>query len=87
MSRLVYLCFFYLMEVNLWILKEKYVQYITDNHSKEQMASKDGGVETRKFFLNCMCLLLGRFDGKKFESIVSEYGTQMSYVLLPQVVN
>lgn len=61
------------------------IQYITDNHSKEQMASKDGGVETRKFFLNCMCLLLGRFDGKKFESIVSEYRTQMSYVLLPQL--
>lgn len=61
------------------------IQYFTNNHSKEHMASKDGGVETRKFFLNCMCLLLGRFDGKKFESIVSEYGTQMSHVLLPQL--
>ncbi|KAJ4706438.1 putative ARM repeat superfamily protein [Melia azedarach] len=61
------------------------IQYYSDNHSEEHMESKDGGLETRKFFLNCICLLLGRFDGKKFESIMSEYGTQISSVLLSQL--
>lgn len=48
--------------------------------------NKDGGAETRKFFLNCLCLLLGRFDRKKFETIVSEYGIRISHALLPQVL-
>ncbi|TXG70455.1 hypothetical protein EZV62_005390 [Acer yangbiense] len=61
------------------------IQYYTDHHSEKHMESKDGGLETRKFFLNCICLLLGRFDGKKFESVVSEYGTQMSRILLSQL--
>ncbi|BBH09755.1 hypothetical protein Prudu_022345 [Prunus dulcis] len=47
--------------------------------------NKDGGAETRKFFLNCLCLLLGRFDRKKFETIVSEYGIRISHALLPQL--
>lgn len=48
--------------------------------------SKDGSSETIKFFLNCLCLLLGRFDSKKFESVVSEYGMRISQVLVPQVI-
>lgn len=61
------------------------MQYYTDTHSEGSMESKDGGLETRKFFLNCICLLLGRIDSKKFESVVSDYGTRMSHILLSQV--
>lgn len=43
------------------------------------------GAETRKFFLNCLCLLLGRLVGKRFETTVLEYGSQISQVLLPQL--
>ncbi|KAI6696746.1 hypothetical protein NL676_016865 [Syzygium grande] len=45
----------------------------------------EGGAETRKFFLNCLCLLLGRLVGKRFETTVLEYGSQISQVLLPQL--
>lgn len=62
------------------------MQYYTDNHTEGHTDSKDGGVETRKFFLNCLCLLLGRLDSKKFESMIEEYGMQISRVLLPQVI-
>jgi hypothetical protein len=62
------------------------MQYYTDNHTGGHIDSKDGAVETRNFFLNCLCLLLGRLDSKKFESTTVEYGMQISDVLLPQVV-
>ncbi|KAF8044007.1 hypothetical protein BT93_A2094 [Corymbia citriodora subsp. variegata] len=45
----------------------------------------ESGAETRKFFLNCLCLLLGRLVGKRFETTVLEYGSQISQVLLPQL--
>ncbi|XVE96000.1 hypothetical protein REPUB_Repub02eG0183900 [Reevesia pubescens] len=61
------------------------IQYYTNNYDEGHANSKDGGMETRKFFLNCLCLLLGRFDGKKFEGILSEYGKQISNVLLSQL--
>ncbi|XWS56252.1 hypothetical protein CRYUN_Cryun09bG0070000 [Craigia yunnanensis] len=61
------------------------IQYYTNNYNEGHSESKDGGIETRKFFLNCLCLLLGRFDGKKFEGIMSEYGKQISHVLLSQL--
>lgn len=62
------------------------IQFYTDNYSGGPSENKDSGAETRKFFLNCLCLLLGRLDSKKFESIVSEYGMRISQVLLPQVL-
>lgn len=62
------------------------MQYYMDNHTGGQTDDKDGGVETRKFFLNCLCLLLGRLDSKKFEATTVEYGTRISDILLPQVV-
>ncbi|XVF56100.1 hypothetical protein PTKIN_Ptkin06aG0089800 [Pterospermum kingtungense] len=61
------------------------VQYYTNNYDKAHSESKKGSIETRKFFLNCLCLLLGRFDGKKFEGMVSEYGKEISHVLLSQL--
>lgn len=62
------------------------MQFYSNNQTQEHSENKDGGIETRKFFLNCLCLLLGRLDNKKFESIVSEYGTQITNVLLMQVL-
>lgn len=61
------------------------MQYYTDSHTGGHSDSKDSGVETRKFFINCLCLLLGRLDSKKFESTIVEYGMQISRELLPQV--
>ncbi|XP_061373685.1 uncharacterized protein LOC133316013 isoform X2 [Gastrolobium bilobum] len=61
------------------------IQYYMDNHSGEYADKKDGGLETRKFFLNCLCLLLGRLDSKKFESVVSEFGMNISRILVPQL--
>ncbi|GAV57287.1 hypothetical protein CFOL_v3_00825 [Cephalotus follicularis] len=61
------------------------LQYYTDSHAEGQIENKDGGVESRKFFLTCLCLLLGRFDSKKFEDMISEYGMQISRALLSQL--
>ncbi|MED6184209.1 hypothetical protein PIB30_045241 [Stylosanthes scabra] len=57
------------------------IQYYMDNHADV----KDGGLETRKFFLNCLCLLLGRLDSKRFESTVMEFGMNISRILVPQL--
>jgi len=57
-----------------------------DNHTGGgYIDNNDGGLETRKFFLNCLCLLLGRLDIKRFESTVSEFGMNISRILVPQV--
>lgn len=62
------------------------MQFYSNNHTSEHSESKDGGIATRKFFLNCLSLLLGRLDNKKFESMMSEYGMQITSVLLMQVL-
>uniref|UniRef100_A0A6J1DCN8 Uncharacterized protein LOC111019538 n=1 Tax=Momordica charantia TaxID=3673 RepID=A0A6J1DCN8_MOMCH len=59
------------------------IQYYSGLHTGEHIGNKDGR-ETTIFFLNCLCLLLGRLDSKRFESTISEYGTQISQVLLLQ---
>lgn len=62
------------------------LQYYMDNHTGGgYIDNNDGGLETRKFFLNCLCLLLGRLDIKRFESTVSEFGMNISRILVPQV--
>ncbi|XP_020211045.1 uncharacterized protein LOC109795896 isoform X1 [Cajanus cajan] len=62
------------------------IQYYMDNHTGSGYTdNNDGGLETRKFFLNCLCLLLGRLDSKRFESTVSEFGMKISRILLPQL--
>ncbi|XP_039010853.1 uncharacterized protein LOC120139789 [Hibiscus syriacus] len=61
------------------------IQYYTNNHVEGHAENKDGGIETIKFFINCLCLLLGRFDEKKFECILLDYGKQISHVLLSQL--
>lgn len=60
-------------------------QYYMDNHAGGYTDNKDGGLETMKFFLNCLCLLLGRLDSKRFEGTVSEFGMNISRILVPQV--
>ncbi|XP_008442244.1 uncharacterized protein LOC103486160 isoform X1 [Cucumis melo] len=59
------------------------IQYYSGHHTEETIGNKKAR-ETMIFFLNCLCLLLGRLDSKKIESTVSEYGTQISQVLLLQ---
>ncbi|KAF3442571.1 hypothetical protein FNV43_RR16487 [Rhamnella rubrinervis] len=69
-------------------LLEQYLsglQFYSDNHTGVNSENNDGGMETRKFFLHCLSLLLGRLDSKKFESMMSEYGMQITKVLLLQL--
>lgn len=61
------------------------MQYYSESYPQGCSDSKTGGIETQKFFLNCLCLLLGRFEGKKFECILSEYGMKLVPCLLHQV--
>ncbi|XP_027348855.1 uncharacterized protein LOC113860619 isoform X2 [Abrus precatorius] len=61
------------------------IQYYMDNHGSGSTDSNDGGLETRKFFLNCLCLLLGRLDSKRFEGMVLEFGMNISRILVPQL--
>ncbi|KAJ0246734.1 ARM repeat superfamily protein [Hirschfeldia incana] len=58
------------------------IKYYSESYPSD---TKTGGIETQKFFLNCLCLLLGRFEGKKFESIISEFGMKLVPCLLHQL--
>lgn len=61
------------------------LQCYSESNSQGRSDTKTGGIETQKFFLNCLCLLLGRFEGKKIESILSGYGMKLVPCLLYQV--
>ena len=61
------------------------MQFYADSKSKEHNKNADTGIATKKFFLNCLSLLLGRLDGKQIERTVSENGMQISRALVPQV--
>ncbi|CAA7060609.1 unnamed protein product [Microthlaspi erraticum] len=69
-------------------LLEQYLSGIkcySESNSQGRSDTKTGSIETQKFFLNCLCLLLGRFEGKKFESILSGYGMTLVPCLLYQL--
>ncbi|CAF2112619.1 unnamed protein product [Brassica oleracea var. botrytis] len=61
------------------------IKYYSESYPQGGSDTKSGGIETQKFFLNCLCLLLGRFEGKKFESIISEFGMKLVPCLLHQL--
>ena len=61
------------------------MQFYADNYTEEHTENKESGVETMKFFLNCLSLLLGHLDGKQFENAMSEDGLRISRVLISQV--
>lgn len=82
----IYLHDFYLVSLDGITSFLIHYTYIYLQFYASQTENKDGSSETIKFFLNCLCLLLGRFDSKKFDSIVSEYGMRISQVLLAQVI-
>ncbi|CAI9100017.1 OLC1v1036934C2 [Oldenlandia corymbosa var. corymbosa] len=58
------------------------IEPFTVNHGDEPAAEKDSAIQTIKFFLNCLSLLLGKLDGKKFEEALAEHGTMLSRVLI-----
>ncbi|XAR68546.1 hypothetical protein NMG60_11003705 [Bertholletia excelsa] len=57
------------------------LQFCADNYTEEHTSCKDSGTETMKFFLNCLTLLLGRFDDKQFGNAISEKGLRIDGVL------
>ncbi|CAA2969441.1 uncharacterized protein LOC111378014 [Olea europaea subsp. europaea] len=61
------------------------IQFYADNHAEESSSNKDSGVEIIKFFLNCLSLLLGRLDDKKFRTAMTDFGSQISQVLMSQL--
>ncbi|XP_058207689.1 uncharacterized protein LOC131320827 isoform X3 [Rhododendron vialii] len=61
------------------------IQFYAENHTEEYTENKDSGIETIKFFLNCLSLLLGHLDSKRFENTLSEDGLQISRVLISQL--
>lgn len=69
-------------------LAEQYlsgIQFYTEDNAKDHMGNRDGCIETRKFFLNCLALLLGRLDHKRLENITSVYGLRMSNIIMSQL--
>ncbi|XP_017241789.1 uncharacterized protein LOC108214347 isoform X2 [Daucus carota subsp. sativus] len=59
------------------------IQFYADND--ELKDNKDSGTETLNFFLSCLLLLLGRCNGRQFESAMSEYGLKMCGLLVSQL--
>ncbi|KAL6987106.1 hypothetical protein U1Q18_012863 [Sarracenia purpurea var. burkii] len=60
-------------------------RFYAGNCTDDQTENNESGIETIKFFLNCLALLLGHFDGKQFASAMSEDGLQISRVLISQL--
>ncbi|KAJ8638025.1 hypothetical protein MRB53_012292 [Persea americana] len=58
------------------------IQFYTENDTDKHPGNMSHGMETIKFFLNCISLLVGRLDKKQFENAVCESGLQTSNFLL-----
>ncbi|KAL0383567.1 UNVERIFIED_CONTAM: hypothetical protein Scaly_0644000 [Sesamum calycinum] len=62
------------------------IQHVyADNQSEEPNMSKDSKSDTINFFLNCLLLLLGRLDNQQFGNAITEFGSQISQVLMSQL--
>ncbi|KAK4404886.1 hypothetical protein Sango_0857200 [Sesamum angolense] len=61
------------------------IQFYADNQSEEPNMSKDSKSDTINFFLNCLLLLLGRLDNQQFGNAITEFGSQISQVLMSQM--
>ncbi|CAL1385061.1 unnamed protein product [Linum trigynum] len=61
------------------------IQYYMENQAEDHGEKTTSGLETRKFFITCLCLLLGRLDGKRFESSMSEHWVKISRILISQL--
>ncbi|KAL0339636.1 UNVERIFIED_CONTAM: hypothetical protein Sradi_4480400 [Sesamum radiatum] len=61
------------------------IQFYADNQSEEPNMSKDSKSDTINFFLNCLLLLLGRLDNQQFGNAITEFGSQISQVLMSQL--
>nr|XP_029117568.1 uncharacterized protein LOC105034833 isoform X4 [Elaeis guineensis] len=60
-------------------------KYYTQNENDNDAGKSYGSIETRKFFLNCLCLLLGHLDGKQLEVVITEHGPQLLNLLFSQL--
>ncbi|XP_049934180.1 uncharacterized protein LOC116255757 isoform X3 [Nymphaea colorata] len=58
--------------------------YVQEDGYGEQ-SDEASSVETRKFFLNCISLILGRLDSGEIELVVSENGPRILTVLFAQI--
>ncbi|XP_059298571.1 uncharacterized protein LOC132051492 isoform X1 [Lycium ferocissimum] len=63
------------------------IQFYADNYAEESPGNKESGKETIIFFLNCLALLLGRLNGKQFETTIEEYGSRLSQAIISQLNN
>lgn len=63
------------------------MQFYTENDTDENLGKMSSRMETIKFFLHCISLLVGRLDNKQLENAVSESGLQASNFLLSLVGN
>ncbi|EPS65004.1 hypothetical protein M569_09776, partial [Genlisea aurea] len=61
------------------------VQYFADNQVEERNMDKEGKSATISFFLNCLLLLLGRLDNQQFGDAITEFGTQISQLIMSQL--
>lgn len=61
------------------------IEFYSEDNLQDHVKNGDSCVETKKFFLNCLALLLGRLDYKRLESTTSLYGQRISRILLSQL--
>ncbi|KAK6124641.1 hypothetical protein DH2020_041613 [Rehmannia glutinosa] len=61
------------------------IEFYADNQAEEPSMSRNSKSETINFFLNCLLLLLGRLDNQQFGNAITEFGSQISQVLMSQL--
>ncbi|XP_056696131.1 uncharacterized protein [Spinacia oleracea] len=61
------------------------IEFYSEDNLKDHVENGDSRVETTKFFLNCLALLLGRLNHNRLENTTSLFGQRISRVLLSQL--